>query len=154
MNDMPHPEVAQVRTPSGRTLPYRRLPTGGPYTAPGFTNRGETSRANNPHPAHRKKIPNYFRPCETPHTLCAPIQGEDMNIQSSSSSALAWRPRTAIWPTRIATNCNFLQEVAGICRIIFFETINTWPEATASFPSVQSNHVTLQPFNSFPTFQI
>jgi hypothetical protein len=31
--------------------------------------------------------------------------------------------------TQVATNCNFLQEVAGSCRIPFFEFVNTCPHS-------------------------
>ena len=128
MNDMPHPEVAQVRTSSATTLLYRRLLVGRPAAPPKAT---ESSTTREPTTRTPKKISNYFRACEAAHALCVPIQGEDMNIQSSScsssssSSPLVWRPQTAIRSTRLATNCSFLQEVAGICRIYFFEAVNS-----------------------------
>ena len=70
-------------------------------------------------------------PAATPTSSFSELAKSRINIQSScpySPSRRSWHLPTAIWPTRLATNCNFLQEVAGICRIIFSRPLTlAWP---------------------------
>jgi hypothetical protein len=55
------------------------------------------------------------------------------NLRKSSGILTPLRPswfftlphQTATRPTQLATNCSFLQEVAGICRIQFSKAVNT-----------------------------
>jgi hypothetical protein len=77
MNYMPHFEVTQFCK-----LMYRR-PAAGPYAYSVATNPGRT-HAHVSRPCRNEKTFNYFRTCETPHMVCAPIQGEDKEALSVS----------------------------------------------------------------------